>query len=276
MGTDYARSSAGRISWWITRLTASAALLTLGCPTVSSAVTRPTHGPHHRARVQHPHHIRILAAGARRALPAFRSSAVGPLFQGRVGGRHSCTASVVAGGKGDMLITAAHCIRSGDGFRRGLVFAPGYVGGRAPYGVWRVGEMFVPWGWSRRSDPDDDVGFAIVRPVRGKTVAQVTGANTLGLYAPFGVAVTVSGYPGDSDRPIACAGRTLRQNAGQMRFDCDGFTGGTSGGPWVTPAGEVIGVIGGYQRGGDTPSISYSACFGNDVRALFEMVRAKS
>jgi hypothetical protein len=31
----------------------------------------------------------------------------------------------------------------------------------------------------------------------------------------------------------------------------------------------VIGVIGGYEQGGDTPSVSYSARFGQAVRNLY-------
>ena len=50
-----------------------------------------------------------------------------------------------------------------------------------------------------------------------------------------------------------------------MVFDCDNYTNGTSGGPFLahvnpkTGDGWVIGVIGGYQQGGDTPNVSYSA-----------------
>jgi len=31
----------------------------------------------------------------------------------------------------------------------------------------------------------------------------------------------------------------------------------------------VIGVIGGYEQGGDTPQVSYSAVLGTNVAALF-------
>jgi V8-like Glu-specific endopeptidase len=136
--------------------------------------------------------------------------------------------------------------------------------------------MFVDREWSSTSDPDDDVGFIILEPLAGRNIAEVTGANTLGLNARFGDLVTVTGYPGDSARPVTCTGHTSRHTAHQMRFDCGGFTDGTSGGPWVTPAGQVVGVIGGYQTGGDTPGISYSACFGDRVKALYDTAAAAS
>ena len=51
----------------------------------------------------------------------------------------------------------------------------------------------------------------------------------------------------------------------QSRSECAGDrgdTGGTSGSPWVrnfnarTGTGTIVGVIGGYQQGGDLPAVS--------------------
>jgi hypothetical protein len=61
----------------------------------------------------------------------------------------------------------------------------------------------------------------------------------------------------------------------QLVFDCAGFTDGTSGGPFLArPRGRsgftaVIGVIGGYQRGGRLAGVSYSARFLRNVAALY-------
>jgi hypothetical protein len=60
-----------------------------------------------------------------------------------------------------------------------------------------------------------------------------------------------------------------------MVFDCDGSTTGTSGGPFLvrvssrTGDGTVIGVIGGWQDGGDSPNVSYSPRFFSNVRNLY-------
>jgi hypothetical protein len=67
-----------------------------------------------------------------------------------------------------------------------------------------------------------------------------------------------------------------------MRFDCDGFPNGTSGSPWVTnvsPAtglGTVVGVIGGYEQGGDTPAVSYSSYFDQDIMDLYNTTVSQS
>ncbi len=41
-----------------------------------------------------------------------------------------------------------------------------------------------------------------------------------------------------------------------------------------TRAGTIVGVIGGYQQGGDTPSVSYSTYFGSGIHQLYEQAIA--
>jgi ABC-type transport system substrate-binding protein len=89
------------------------------------------------------------------------------------------------------------------------------------------------------------------------------------------MAVTLAGC--GSPGPATVRGR---KSATQLRFDCDGFTGGTSGSPWITgfnPAtgtGRIVGVIGGYQQGGNTAGISYSAYLGNAIKQLYRQASA--
>jgi hypothetical protein len=104
----------------------------------------------------------------------------------------------------------------------------------------------------------------------------VLGANLLGVDRDHRLPVKVTGYPSSGDLPITCSNTSQEQSPTQLRIDCPDYTGGTSGSPWVTdfdPAtttGTVVGVIGGYQRGGDTPDTSYSSYFGEDVQALYD------
>jgi hypothetical protein len=75
--------------------------------------------------------------------------------------------------------------------------------------------------------------------------------------------ITVVGYPDSDSSPIGCENRMLLFTKTQLQFDCGGYTDSTSGSPMrvnVDPAtglGTVVGVIGGYEQGGDTPSVSY-------------------
>jgi V8-like Glu-specific endopeptidase len=205
---------------------------------------------------------------------------VGALFSHDSGGDHFCTASVVSSRGRDMLITAAHCVHGGEGktYRRDIVFVPGYRGGTAPHGVWVPRAMYVAGAWARSSDPSLDVAFIVLQRLHGKTIEDVLGANALGVNQGFHNLVRVTGYPGNSEQPITCVNRTSRQSRYQMRFACQGYSPGTSGSPWVTrfdPAthtGLIIGVIGGYQLGGDTADVSYSPYFGDDVERLYNDV----
>jgi V8-like Glu-specific endopeptidase len=206
--------------------------------------------------------------------------AVGALFSvsgGRLGS-HFCTASVVDSPGGDLLVTAAHCVQGySDSAPRGLAFVPAYDQGSAPYGVWRVTRISVDQAWASSSDPDDDVAFlTVARTDSGTTIQSVTGAEELGIGMPASGMLTVSGYPESQNQPITCQNRVGSFSPRQMQFDCRGFTNGTSGSPFLTdvdPAtgdGTVIGVIGGYQQGGDTPDISYAATLGASVQALYD------
>jgi V8-like Glu-specific endopeptidase len=206
---------------------------------------------------------------------------VGALFEHSASGNHFCTASVVASPGHDLLMTAAHCINGGKGgYRQDIVFIPGYHDGDAPYGVWTPAKLLVDPRWASSSDPDYDVGFVVLAPNDGKNVEDVLGANKIGFDAGYSHLVRVTGYPSSADAPVTCRNWTYRQSASQLKFECGGFFGGTSGSPWITDfdprtgTGTIVGVIGGYQAGGDTDSISYSVYLGGDIRKLYEQAKA--
>ncbi|MBD0671019.1 trypsin-like serine peptidase [Streptomyces sp. CBMA156] len=185
-------------------------------------------------------------------------------------GPRACTASVVHSPRRNLLVTAAHCVQTRRiGLLDGLVFTPGYRNGSTPYGTWPVQAITVDPRWAAGDDPEYDVAFVTVGPVDGRQVEDAVGGNPLGTGQGFGLSVSVTGYPNESDEPITCAVRTREQSATQERFDCGGYTDGTSGSPWVATDGTVVGVIGGYQEGGETPGTSYSITFDQRVDALY-------
>src|SRR5262249_45091481 len=163
---------------------------------------------------------------------------------------------------GDLVITAAHCLGGASGT---VAFVPGYDRGSNPYGVWTVSKVYVDQAWSSSSSQDDDFAFLRVsKPGSSVPIEDVTGAERLATEAPPSrEQVQVIGYPNATSQPVTCQNWLREPMAGQLEFDCGGYTSGTSGGPFlsqvdqVTGQGLVIGVIGGYQQGGDTPEVSY-------------------
>lgn len=207
--------------------------------------------------------------GVSHSLPASQvAPQVGAVFgSSGLGGSHFCTASVVDSARGDLILSAAHCMDSTSD-----VFVPAYHDGIAPYGVWHLERIVVDQQWSADSDPDHDVAFGIVAPADGRTIQSVVGGDELGIDQGTTNPVTVVGYPQTSQEPLTCTNRVSSFSSTQLEIGCTGFTGGTSGSPWVTGGipGTVIGVIGGYETGGDTPDISYSVAFGPSVENLYQ------
>jgi V8-like Glu-specific endopeptidase len=211
--------------------------------------------------------------------PAPPADPIGALFRithgAQLAGGHFCTASVVDSPQGDLVMTAAHCV-SGLGAGQ-FAFVPGFRDGHTPYGVWPVSRVTVDHAWATSADPDHDVAFLQVRKLgSANTVQSVTGGERLGLGQPAGQFVRVTGYPDRLSAPISCENRVTAFSPTQLRFDCGGYTSGTSGSPLLasvsltTGLGTVIGVIGGYQQGGDTDSVSYAARLGASAAALYQ------
>ncbi|MFJ8041439.1 trypsin-like serine peptidase [Kitasatospora sp. NPDC096147] len=217
------------------------------------------------------------AGTTRTAKPTPLNALVGAVFTHNSDGDHFCTASVVDSAGLNLVLTAAHCVYDPKVGQRGdLVFVPGYREGDTPNGVWQLASITVDQAWADSADPDVDVAFAVVLPQNGQQIQQVLGANTLGIDRGHRLPVKVTGYPSSGEVPITCANTTAEQSPTQQRIDCPDYTGGTSGSPWVTDfdpqtrTGTVVGVIGGYQEGGDTPDTSYSSYFGSRVQALYD------
>ena len=215
------------------------------------------------------------SAGAAPAMPTAHRSAglptVGPLFANGLGRPHTCTASVVHSARHDLLLTAAHCVPAAGG---SLLFVPGYLAGKAPYGVWSVTKAWIDPTWITSADPGHDFALLAVaaHQVAGQQVdiEQAVGANLLQFAPAAGTQLSVIGYAaGSGDRPVTCD-NVVRWTSSYPTFDCHGYPEGTSGSPWLVREGDgttysVVGVIGGLDLGGLQEYTSYSSPFGMGV-----------
>ena len=227
---------------------------------------------------------------ARRSVAFNGTPRVGALFStgdGTLTGNF-CAAAVVASPGRDLLVTAAHCVVAPRGkVLDHLLFVPGYTSGRAPYGRWSVRKVVVDARWARQGDPDDDVAFLTTAPIgREGRIQDAVGAEAIAFDAQTAqlaaVPVVAVGYPWHGGRPLHCRSRLLRRSSSQLQFDCRGLPMGTSGSPLLAGVdatgagpGRVLGVIGGYQEGGDTDDISYSPYFGRGIEALYRSAAAQ-
>jgi V8-like Glu-specific endopeptidase len=217
---------------------------------------------------------------------------VGAIFSttdGSISGEgHYCTGSVVNSPQGDIIVTAAHCVYDSSGVYTDIAFVPGYHDGQDPYGVWIPSAVVVAPQWASDSDPNYDVAFVVVHEEDSSArIQDVVGGDDLGLDPGYTGLTQVIGYPESTEEPVSCTNYTSEFSdpsltTPQLQFSCQNYPGGTSGGPFLqsvdsnTDLGTVVGVIGGYEAGGDSPNVSYSVYFTNWTGSLFAQAESES
>jgi len=201
---------------------------------------------------------------------------VGALFFTTGTQAHFCTASVVDSFRFDLVLTAAHCVY-GSSYATNIAYVPEWHKGVSPYGSWAVQTITVAAGWVHSQNPNLDFAFLTVTPPPGtwRPIQFVTGGLRLGINAGYAHPIYVIGYNDTDGQPVGCATTSFKFETDQMKFYCNSFWDGTSGGPWilhynrVTGSGTVLGDIGGYEQGGDYPWASYSAYYSRSILRLF-------
>ncbi|MEU2395759.1 trypsin-like serine protease [Streptomyces sp. NPDC007369] len=228
----------------------------------AAAPARPS--PSASSRTQSPKQPQLTTPGAPK--PGTPAAFTGALFEGGVPGDHFCTATVVRSPGKNLIVTAGHCLLSGSAADRGAVFAPAYANGAAPYGSWKIEEVFEDSRWSDGSDDDYDLAFARLAPdASGRNIEDVTGAAPLDTTGRAGEEVTVTGYPADRKVPRTCTATAVRETPTRQRFDCADFPDGTSGSAWLARDGKIIGIL----TGGDTDDVSTSTVLGDYAATLY-------
>ncbi|MGW7452173.1 trypsin-like serine protease [Streptomyces sp. NPDC054787] len=266
----------------VAALGASAAVAELapppeGTPAARSAKAAPTGSPTASSRAQAAK-PQLSAPPATTLPPAVTPPPGGPaaftgaLFTDGLDSDHFCTATVVHSPGKNMIITAGHCLLDGQQDGGSAVFAPAYANGFAPYGTWKIEEVFEDDRWSEGTDDDYDLAFARLAPDgKGRTIEDVTGAAVLDTSGRAGEEVTVTGYPADRKVPRTCTAVAVRESETQQRFDCADFPGGTSGSAWIARDGKIIGIL----TGGDTDDVSTSTVLGEYAASLYAKATRK-
>lgn len=203
--------------------------------------------------------------------PGGPSAFTGALFEGGLDGDHFCTATVVHSPARNLIVTAGHCLVAGKDGVGSAVFAPAYANGKAPYGTWKLEEVYEDERWTDDGNDAYDLAFARVAPdASGRNIEDLTGAAVLDTSGRTGEEVTVTGYPADRKVPRTCTAVSVREKATEQRFDCADFPGGTSGSAWIARDGKIVGIL----TGGDTDDVSTSTVLGEYAASLYARATA--
>ncbi|PRY18577.1 trypsin-like serine peptidase [Kineococcus rhizosphaerae] len=218
---------------------------------------------------------------------------VGRLYftQGR--GKYECSASSVASPRGNVVVTAGHCVTEGGLASTNVVFVPGLTPTSEPNGRFSVTKLFTTAQWKNGDQASAaalnyDVGFAVVATgTNGKSLRDTVGAYDVEFSDALGQ-VTVLGYPGqgptaDGNTLQFCSGLQFVDNGDDATTDhatqCD-LAGGSSGGPWLRGfdaarrTGTVTSVVSfSYDDGS---GILYGPRFGDVVQAVYTETLAAS
>ncbi|MEV3904131.1 trypsin-like serine protease [Mycobacterium sp. NPDC050551] len=236
-------------------LAALPAVVLVGCTSPSPAV---------------PQHAEAQGAPAAVARPVSADPRVGAVFVGD-GPVHTCTASVLDSARGDLILTAAHCLVDG----LDATFVPGFDAAAQGQEPWHLDAVYLDPRWIDGQDPLADYAIARVSRDAGDTPAQQAGGGlALGVAPRPGTPVTVTGYQmGIGGGPIGCRASTAVAAHGFPAVPCEGLVAGVSGAPWVAGA-EVTGLVGGLDGGGCDEDLSYSPPFDGHIERLLARAEA--
>lgn len=215
-------------------------------------------------------HPRAAPGNRVSAAPVHPDPRVGAIFLGH-DHTHFCTGAVLHSTKGDLMLTAAHCLGPGVP----TTFVPGFAGKAAPADRWMVDAAYFDPRWLADKDPRSDYAIARVsRPGGGSVEAVAGSALTLGTAPARGGRVTVIAYPaGIGVTPVGCTAGTSTADGGYPELPCTGLAAGTSGAPWIVGS-SVTGVIGGLHNGGCAENVSYTSPFDQHVAELLARAEA--
>lgn len=210
---------------------------------------------------------------------------IGKLFFKQNGGSYVASAASI-GRNG--IWTAGHCVHAGNGQASGwstdLVFVPAYKDGNAPFGQFKMRQLFCRANWYQHGNPGgffEDMGAAILNPLNGKMVSQAVGWLGFAWNFPRNQVWTSLGYPAappfngqrmwQDTAPYANDG-AVPGSPPTIGIGCS-MTPGCSGGPWVIGLGSTNYVNGhNSYRPNNQPLEIYAPYFGDNAHSLMQLV----
>lgn len=195
----------------------------------------------------------------------------GRLFFSTNDGDYICSATVIAGENKSTIATARHCGFQDDGTN--YRFAPNYNAGNTPFGWfdWKSAK------WVNGGDGiTNDFAFIALNTQDGTPVTDKVGSTGIAFNQDIDRDINIVGIPGDTDTITHCTGGAYAGPAGQQLLDnCNGMSGGASGGAWVADykddgSGTQVGTF--FGSYGDAAAGSY---FGDDAYNTWNAIQTE-
>ncbi|MFB9237886.1 hypothetical protein ACFFWC_20385 [Plantactinospora siamensis] len=225
------------------------------------------------------------AGGTRSGLAVNASATVGKVFfhNPTDGYDYVCSAATVNSGSRLLAMTAGHCVHGGRGgqWMQNWIFVPLYNYGYEPYGRWSAKYLTTFNAWINDSNLDRDVGWVTLWPNgSGQRPVDVVGGNGLSVNYSYDQAITILAYPAeapyDGGWQQYCQGTTDRPGIwpfqeNKIELHC-GFTGGSSGSPWLRLYDGSLGYVNGVMSTLNSSGWNKSSYFDTAVMDVFNSV----
>jgi len=199
---------------------------------------------------------------------------------------YACSGSSVDSLDRSTVLTAGHCVVDPESGTTATnwVFVPGYVDGRAPYGIFPATHLATTAGWRTAEDFDVDLAFANVGPnAAGRLLVDAVGGQAIAFGTARGQGTFAFGYPAAApwtgERLVYCSGVVVQDTTSVPSTDqgmsCT-MTPGSSGGPWFsrfdprTGRGTLTSLTSFSYS--DRPGVLWGPYLGSVAQALFASV----
>jgi V8-like Glu-specific endopeptidase len=166
-------------------------------------------------------------------------STAGKVFFTYSGLNYVCSAATINNDHKNLIITAGHCVHSGQGagWHDNIAFAPSYYNGQSGAGLWNWTGARTFNSWIDSSDFSHDQAFVTLAQRNGQNLVDAVGGNGLVWGNTRDQAGTrIWGWPAEDpyngEVPYYCDGNTYSYGSTDAALNCP-MNGGASGGPWM-------------------------------------------
>jgi V8-like Glu-specific endopeptidase len=193
---------------------------------------------------------------------------------------HSCSGSALNSNSKRLVITAGHCVHGGSGraYMQNWVFVPLYDHGARPFGTFSARTFRTFNAWTGSSSRDHDIAMVTTwNNERNQVLINTVGGNGLSWNYSRSIFLTILAYPADPPYDGTwqqyCQGTTRRVSLfdGRIELRC-GFTGGSSGGPWLRAYNNATGLgnVNGIMSTLTTTGWNRSSYFDDKVKSMLD------